>query len=184
MLAGLFTISVTLKPKSFVTWVTLLGIMLSALLVPGVIKAYPVKNLPIVEISDKAITYNGKYSVELKHVKSVRINVLVETFSKLKPEIEEHLKYVADHLEDEEFFGDVDLIVLDKKGQEEKLYATVMDCVGALQALIDFGVKEYEINVFSGKVAVKSNYKLYKTKPSGTDSDIKLSMKERIKQLL
>ena len=59
-----------------------------------------------------------------------------------------------------------------------------MDCVGALQALIDFGVKEYEINVFSGKYNVKSNYKLYKTQSTDNDGIEKLSKKDRIKQLL
>ena len=112
-----------------------------------------------------------------------KVNVMVQTTSKYKAEIEEELKYVAENLEDDEYFGDVDLIIKGDK-KEEQLYATVMDCVGALQALIDFGVKEYEINVFSGKYNLKSNYKLYKTQSSGDDSLNKLSKKDRIKQLL
>ena len=184
MLAALFSVCVIAKPESFITWLVLLGIMLCCLLVPGVMRAYPVKNVPIIQISNKTITYSGKYSVELKDVKSVRVNVMVDVISKIKPEIEEHLKYVANHLEEEEFFGDVDLVVKTKNGKDEKVYATVMDCVGALQALVDFGVKEYEINVFSGKIAVTSNYKIYKSKTEDSEQGIKLSKKERIKQLL
>ena len=51
--------------------------------------------------------------------------------------------YQTDDLEDDEYFGDVDIIIKGKN-KEETLYSTVMDCIGALQALVDMGVKDYE----------------------------------------
>ena len=183
LLTGLFSIYFVQDPKGIFTWIVALGALMFTMLLPGVMRAYPTKGLPIIEIDDKVITYGGKFKVELKDIVKAKINVMVVTSSKYKAEIEEELKYVAANLEDDEYFGDVDLIIKGEK-KEEQLYATVMDCVGALQALIDFGVKEYEINVFSGKYNVKSNYKLYKTQSTDNDGIEKLSKKDRIKQLL
>ena len=183
LLGGLFSVYFIQDPKGLFTWLVAFGAIMFTMLIPGVLRAYPTKGLPIIEIDEKTITYGGKIKVELKDVVKAKINVMVETTSKYKAEIEEELKYVAENLEDDEYFGDVDLIIKGEK-KEETLYATVMDCVGALQALVDFGVKEYEINVFSGKVSIKSNYQLYKSKSTDGDSIDKLSKKDRIKQLL
>lgn len=183
LLAGLFSIYFLQDPKGLFTWIVALGAIMFTMLLPGVMRAYPTKEVALIEIDDKTIVYGGKLKAELKDIIKAKVNVMVQTTSKNKAEIEEELKYVANNLEDDEYFGDVDLIIKGEK-KEEQLYATVMDCVGALQALIDFGVKEYEINVFSGKYNVKSNYKLYKTQSNGDDSLNKLSKKDRIKQLL
>lgn len=184
-LGGLLSVYLVNDPKSFMVWLLALGAIMFTILLPGVIKAYPTKDIPIIEIDDKTITYGGKHKVELQDIVSAKVNVLAPTTSRLKPEIEEELKYVAANLEDDEYFGDVDLIIKGKK-KNEQLYATVMDCIGALQALVDFGVKDYQINVFSGKVTVKSNYKFYKSKQDKeqNDKNINLSKKDRIKQLL
>ncbi len=184
LLGGLLTVFIINNPRQFSVVLIGGGMVIICLLLPGVLKAYPTKPKAILEIDEKTITYGGKYTVGLSDIIKAKINVSVDTVSRSKAEILDELNYVAKNLEEEEYFGDVDLIIKGKK-KEERLYSTVMDCVGALQALVDFGVKEYEINVFSGKFAVKSNYKFYKTKDQEEVKDgVGLSRKERIKQLL
>ena len=185
LLGGLLSVYIINDPKSLLTWVVAFFILALIALLPGVLRVYTTKNIPLLHIDDKTVTFGRKRTVELKDIVKAKVNVMVVTTSRLQPEIEEELKYVAANLEDDEYFGDVDIIIKGKN-KEETLYSTVMDCVGALQALVDMGVKDYEINVFSGKYRVKSNYKLYKTKPDQPkDGDgIKLSKKDRIKQLL
>lgn len=181
LLGTIVTFSIV-DPKNKSVFLIAFGLIIVVGLTIMVLKAYPTKNIPIIQIDEKYVYYGKNTKVELSDIVKVKVNVMVPTNSRLKPEIEAELKAVANNLEMDEFFGDVDLVVNGKKG-EETLYASVLDCVGALQALVDFGVKNYEINVFSGKVVVKSDYKIYKNY-NNQENGIGISRKERFRQLL
>ena len=181
LLGTIATFSIV-DPKNKSVFLIAFGLIIVVGLTIMVLKAYPTKNIPIIQIDEKYVYYGKNTKVELSDIVKVKVNVMVPTNSRLKPEIEAELKAVANNLEMDEFFGDVDLVVNGKKG-EETLYASVLDCVGALQALVDFGVKNYEINVFSGKVVVKSDYKIYKNY-NNQENGIGISRKERFRQLL
>ena len=65
--------------------------------------------------------------------------------------------------------------------KEEVLYTTVNDVVGALQALVNFGVRKYKLAFAYKKAYEVSNYKFFKETPDVVEN---VSKKERLKQLI
>ena len=179
---GLLSIVIVNDPTSLTAFLLMFIVLILLLLLPSVFKSYPTNGKPIIEIGEKQIIYNGKYVVELKDIVGFKCNVLHPCASRIPSEMIDELTDVGKHLTDEVRFGDVDLVIRGQK-KDEMLYATVMDCVGAAQALIDFGVKEYTCYVYYKKQVVNAGYKFTKTLKDDEKID-RLSKKDRIKQLL
>lgn len=152
------------------------------ILLPSIIKSYPVKLNPVIEVGEKQVVYNGKYAVELKDIVGFKLNVFHVSNSRIPTEIEDELIEVGKNLDKEVRFGYVDLIIRGQK-KEETLYGTVLDCVSAAQALVDFGVKEYVCYVSCKKHAIVSDFKFIK-KVKTEDDVVNLSKKDRRKQLI
>ena len=152
------------------------------ILLPSIIKSYPIKKKPVIEVGEKQIIYNGKYVVELKDIVGFKLNVFHPCSSRISVEIEDELNEVSKNLDKEIRFGYVDLVIKGQK-KEETLFGTVLDCVGAAQALVDFGVKEYVCYVSWKKHTIVSNFKFRKT-VTEQDNVINISKKKRRKQLL
>ncbi len=179
---GLLSIMIVNDPKSLTVFLFMFVILVLLILLPSVLKSYPVNGKPIIEIGDKQIIYHGKYVVELKDIVGFKCNVLHPCTSRIPAEMIDELTEVGNHLTEEIRFGDVDLIIKGEK-KNETLYATVIDCVGAAQALVDFGVKDYTLYVYYKKQVIDPKYKFTRTLKDDEKID-KLSKKERIKQLL
>ena len=152
------------------------------IIMPSVIKSYPVKAKPVIEVGEKQIIYNGKYVVELKDIIGFKLNVFHPCASRIPTEIIDELTEVGKNLDQEIRFGYVDLIIKGEK-KEETLYGTVLDCVGAAQALIDFGVKDYVCFVSHKKQVITPSYRFKKTLTE-EEKNLNISKKQRRKQLL
>ncbi len=179
---GLLSIFIINDPKSLTVFFLMFIVLVLLLLLPSVLKSYPINGKPMIEIGDKQIIYNGKYVVELKDIVGFKCNVLHPCASRIPAEMIDELTEVGKNLTEEIRFGDVDLIIKGQK-KNETLYATVVDCVGAAQALVDFGVKDYTLYVYYKKQVIDPKHKFTKTLKEDEKID-KLSKKDRIKQLL
>ena len=181
-LFGLLTVCLINDPKSAFTVTVAFFILFLLILLPSVLKSYPVNGKPVIEVGEKQVIYNGKYVVELKDIVGFKLNVFHPCASRIPTEIEDELTEVGKKLDEEIRFGYVDLVIKGEK-KEETLYGTVLDCVGAAQALIDFGVKEYVCFVSWKKHVITPAYKFIR-KVSDEENVINVSKKNRRKQLL
>lgn len=181
-LFGLLTVFIINDPKSVMTITVGMFILFLLILLPSVLKSYPIKNKPVIEVGEKQIIYNEKYVVELKDIIGFKLNVFHPCTSRIPTEIEDELTEVGKNLDQEIRFGYVDLVIRGQK-KEETLYGTVIDCVGAAQALVDFGVKDYVCYVSWKKHVIKPDYKFIR-RVNDEESVVNLSKKNRRKQLI
>ena len=93
------------------------------------------------------------------------------------------LKRVAAIKPTEPVLGTCDLIVKNEKGKEETKYNIVSDCIGALDALWQAGVKKYRIVYCMKKLNTPASYAMTAPAEKGKDLE-ELSEKERMNQLI
>ena len=155
-------------------------------LVPSALKNNPIKpDVPQIVVSGKEITVHGKTHTS-KDIEKVVVTITLSPVSKLASENKEFLLQTAKTYPEEPFLGTVDVYYkksLHLKKSEEIAYTTVDDCIGALTAMVNAGVKHYKILFSLKKLTATATFSLKKEetgKPKLTD----VSQKDRLKQLI
>lgn len=154
-------------------------VLLILLLFPKVLGMYPTKEIPLISIDKKELVVNGM-SLKLSDIISVNCNAHFQASSIESEEIAKELKAACDNPTEFLYVGDCDITIKGKR-KEEVVYTTVNDVVGALQALVNFGVKRYTLAFSYKKFYEISNYKFVR---ETTDTMENVSKKERMKQLI
>lgn len=152
-------------------------------LFPAVLQMYPTDGRAILTITDKEVTV-GKETVKLSKVTKFR--VMIELPASLADS--ENLKLLEGmktaKLENE-WYGNLDLVVLDAQGKSKMLYTHIDEVVDAMLTLIKLGIKNYEVSFSIRKNKVVSEYDFRKDVLDEIDEEYNsLSKKERKKQLL
>ena len=101
-----------------------------------------------------------------------------------KQEKVEYLSKIASKRPDEPVTGACDVLVKDEKGKEVTKYNIVFDCIGALQELLDAGVKQYRIIYSMKKLSVKAKYKVYPSSKKPDEKATELTEKDKMMQLI
>lgn len=162
--------------------IVIVGLM-ACLFFPPIVKSYPITDKPMWDIGTKEVSFGLNYKLKLTDIISVDVRVDYYSESKDPNVIKEELERASKNPLDTKYFGTFDVHVQGKK-KEEVCYSMIEDCVGALQASVDFGVKKYKLMFYCKKQLVVSHYK-FKKNDTSTGGDLKaLSPKDRRKQLL
>ncbi len=155
-------------------------VLMLLILLPRVLGNYPTKSAPVIAVDKKEIIVNGASVLKLSDIIEVNCTVIFQPESKFQDEIAEEIKKAAENPTETEYLGNCDITF--KAGRkEEVLYTTVNDVVGALQALVNFGVRKYKLAFAYKKAYEVSNYKFFKETPDVVEN---VSKKERLKQLI
>ena len=158
-------------------------ILFPIILFPSIFQMYPTDGRTILTITDKDVTI-GKDTVKLKDI--VKFQVIIELpVSKLDSENQallEKMKY--EKLEDE-WYGNLDIMVKDENGKKKMLYSHIDNVVDAMLTLIKLGIKNYELSYSLKKNKVVSEYDYRKDVLKEIDDSYNaISKKEKKKQLL
>ena len=155
-------------------------VLMLLILLPRVLGNYPTKNVPVISVDKKEVIVNGASVLKLNDIIEVNCTVIFQPEGKFQDEIAEEIKKAAENPTDFEYLGNCDITI--KAGRKEEiLYTTVNDVVGALQALVNFGVRNYKLAFAYKKAYEVSNYKFFKETPDVVEN---ISKKERLKQLI
>lgn len=158
-------------------------LLIFAILIPSVISGNPVKNAPVIEVDGTKVVVNGKEELKVSDIVAVSVCIEVPKKGVTKEEMYNNLKEIASVRPEEPVFGTCDIVCLDKKGREAPKYNYVEDCLGALEALVEAGVKKYRIVYSMKRVNCVATYNINLT-PSGNSEYDALSEKERLNQLI
>ena len=158
--------------------------LLPLLVIPQVIKNHPIKSTePIMTITDKNITVL-KETVDLKSVTSVK--VIIELLpSRLDSENIKILNDMVNVYPGDEYYGNLDVYYTGEDGKVKTLYSHIEGVVGAMETLIELGVKNYTLSYSIKKNAVKSEFDFKGlVQKRVSDEANQASKKSKTKQLL
>ena len=140
MIAGIFGI------------VTLLPIFT----IPATFKSYPVYDKPLVQITEKDVTVFDK-TVKFKDI--IKIKVIIELpTSRLDSENKKLLEEMKDVKPENIYYGNFDVVYRKPDGKVDTLYSHVEDVVEALETVVNYGFKDYELSYAIKKQNVISTY--------------------------
>lgn len=165
--------------------VMLVILVLAVSTIPSAFKQYPVKNEPLIEVTPKEVTVNGK-TYKISDIYEVRMTVTVPKTGSTKEEREKFLDALCAAEPERNMTANVDFVLKNpsaNKKKDENLYTTVACAYEALLALYKAGCKHYKIVYSMKKLAKLSTYDLGETV---TEDGVKLSnvsKKDRLRQL-
>ncbi len=85
----------------------------------------------------------------------------------------------------EEFDGDLDIFYFDAKGKKKTVYSHVKNVAGAIEALVELGVKKYTLTYSAKKQTAVSTFDFKSDIANRRQAEMsKLSKKGKNKQLL
>ena len=158
--------------------------LLPLLVIPQVLKNHPIKSAePIVTITDKEITVL-KETVELKAVTSIK--VIVELLpSRLDSENIKILNDMVNVYPGDVYYGNLDIYYVGNDGKTKTLYSHIEGVIGAMETLIELGVKNYTLSYSIKKNAIKSEFDFKGlVQKRASEEAQKSSNKSKTKQLL
>ena len=153
----------------FILGNVMVGLMFSVIVVlalttlPSAMSNYPVKEVPLIEVNGTKVKLYDKTEYRVSEI--IRVDVLIDV-APIKGTNEEKLQYLselASVVPQEKITGACDIVVKNPKGKEETQYNIVNDCMGALQALVDAGVKKYRVIFSMKRLSVKAKFRLTQT---------------------
>ena len=151
---------------------------------PSTLLNYPVKNKPLIEVGDGKLRLYGKEEYKMNSVLVASVMIDVPPVKGTKQEKLEYLTKLAAKRPTEPVTGACDVLVKDEKGKEVTKYNIVDDCIGALQALIDAGVKQYRIIYSMKKLSVKARYRIVPSSQKSEEKSGELTEKDKMMQLI
>ena len=159
-------------------------LIIPILSIPSGFKNFPVHDKPIVVIENGEVTSNGK-TYKIKDIKKVNVIVELPTCKDDKKDLE-LLNNLKSSIPEDEFFGTFDIIYGVEKGKAQIEYAYIDHVVDALYAMVENGLKKYDLKFTIKKNIVVNECDLKKVldiKKQENSLD-KTSKKDRTKQLL
>ncbi len=128
--------------------------------IPAAFKAHPVKDDPIVKITDKDVTVLGKTA---KYKDIVMIKAIIELpVSRLDSENKKLLEEMKDAKPENVFFGNFDVVVRNPDGKKETYFSHIDCVVEAIETLVYYGFKDYQLSYSIKKQNVVSTYDFWK----------------------
>lgn len=168
-------------------WIVVLGgviIMVFAAFIPQMLRSYPVKNdAPSLIVDGKTVYIDGQ-AFRAADIENAKVIIELAPISKIDSENKKFVSEAAAKMPEEECFGSIEISFrpgVGKKG--EVRVVTIEDCLGALVAMVDAGIKHYAIIFNMKKIYESARFSI-------TKNDIKqakltdISAKERRKQIL
>lgn len=153
--------------------------------IPQTIKSYPVKKgVPQITVSGREVKICGQ-TFHVQDIDKARVLIELAPVSKVPSENKAFVHEFASKMPEEECFGTVELSFKPgvngiKKG--EVRYAYVNDCLGALTALVDAGLKHYVVGFSMKKIYEQAAFSIKKTEVKQAKlTDV--SQKDRLKQI-
>lgn len=124
--------------------------------IPSAFKNFPVHGKAVLSVLEKEVVVMG-LTLKLKDISSFRATITLPPCKTEKENIEilEEFKSQKPH---EEFDGDFDIFYVDSKGKKQTAFSHVQNVAGAIEAMIDFGVKNYSLIYSAKKNTVKSTF--------------------------
>lgn len=175
----------------FVLQQTMIGLIMLVVLVvalttlPSALMNYPVKNKPLIEVGNNKIKLYGKEEYKMSDVLVASVVIDVPPIHGTKEDKVKYLNDIASKKPVEPITGACDVLVKDEKGKEVTKYNIVYDCVGALQSLIDAGVKKYRIVYSMKRMSVKAKYTISPSSSNGGEGQFgEMSEKDKMMQLM
>ena len=128
--------------------------------IPATFKTYPLKDDPIVKITDKDVTVFDK-TVKYKDIIKVKVIIELPT-SRLDSENKKLLEEMKDAKPENIYFGNFDVVYRDTNGKTITLYSHIDDVVEALETVVSYGFKDYQLSYSIKKQNVVSTYDFWK----------------------
>ena len=154
--------------------------------IPQTIKSYPVKKgVPQITVANREVKIGGQ-TFHIQDVENARVLIELAPVSKIPSENKAFVQDFASKMPEDECFGTVELSFKPnvngiKKG--EVRYAYVNDCLGALTAMVDAGLKHYAIGFSMKKIYEPAKFSITKTEIKQQKlTDV--SQKDRLKQIM
>lgn len=167
-------------------WFALIFLLFAFLpisILPSAFKNYPIDGKPVLTVEDRSITLMGQ-TVSIKDVSSFRVIIELPA-SKLDSENAKTLNSMRTVKPDDEFMGNLDLFYYDSKRKKKMIYSHMEGVVGALESLIEAGIKNYSLSYSIKKNNVKSefDFKNYISNKKQEEHN-KATKKQKSRQLL
>ena len=170
--------------QTMVALITLVFLVVALTTLPSALTNYPVKNKPLIEVGGGKVKVYGKEEYRMSSVLVASVMIDVPPIRGTKEEKLKYLNDLASKRPTEPLTGACDVLVKNDKDKEETKYNIVYDCVGALQALVDAGVKQYRIIYSMKRLSVKAGYKIFPTTTKKEEGKTELSEKDKLLQLI
>lgn len=184
LLIGGFAAYLFVEGQQLLAGVMLIFLVIPLATIPSTFMNYPTKNVPLLEVNGSRIKIRGDKK-EYKGSEILAVSVIIDLpdYKGTAEERAAELKRIAAIKPTEPVLGTCDLIVKNEKGKEETKYNIVSDCIGALDALLQAGVKKYRIVYCMKKLNTPASYAMIAPSEKGKDLE-ELSEKERMNQLI
>ncbi len=151
--------------------------------IPSAFKNFPVHGNAVLTVTDKDVSIMGM-TIKLSEISSFKAII---TLPPCKTEAEtremlEEFKAVKPH---EDFDGDLDIFYFDAKGKKRTVYSHVKNVAGAIEALVELGVKKYSLTYSSKKQTVVSTFDFKSDIANRRQAEMaKSNKKGKVKQLI
>ncbi|MBQ3235527.1 MAG: hypothetical protein IJA97_05150 [Clostridia bacterium] len=161
----------------------LLFTIIPMLTIPSAYKNFPVHGKPVLTVTDKEVLVMDM-ALKLKDISSFKAII---TLPPCKTELEtvKMLEEFRDIRPDEAFDGDFDIYYYNEKGKKQTVFSHVKNVVGAIEALIELGVKNYSLVYSAKKNTVKSTFDFKSDMANRRQAEMsKAGKKSKTKQLI
>ena len=184
IMIGGFAAYLFINNQMLLAGVMLIFLVIPLATIPSTFMNYPTKKVALIEVDGKTVRLHGD-KMEYKGSEILAASVIIDV-PNMKGTVEERmaeLKRIAAIKPTEPILGTCDLIVKNAKGKEETKYHIVSDCIGALDALLEAGVKKYRIIYCMKKLNTPAAYAMVASQAKQPDIE-ELSEKEKMNQLI
>ena len=183
ILIGGFAAYLFISGQTMLAAIMLIFLVIPLASIPSAFMNYPTKMIPLIEVNGSKVKVNGdKTEYKAGDILAASVIIDVPAIKGTSEEQMAELKRIAAVKPTEPILGSCDIIVKNAKGKEESKYNIVSDCIGALEALLEAGVKKYRIIYCMKKFNVPAAYPMAAGE-EGKDS-AELTEKEKLNQLI
>ncbi|MBO7368842.1 MAG: hypothetical protein J6U25_00970 [Clostridia bacterium] len=184
LLVGGFATYMFISGQSVMGGIMLVFLVIPLASIPSTFVNYPTKHIPLIEVNGNRVKlYSDKKEYKASEILAVSVLIDVPNIKGTVEERMKELRRIASIRPTEAMLGTCDLLVKDDKGKDETKYNIVSDCIGALEALLEMGVKKYRIIYCMKKLNAPATYSLAVN--AGKNQEYQeLSEKDRLSQLI
>lgn len=186
LLMGGFIAFILIKQTYTYAFVMAIFVIFPFILIPPILKNYPVKDEPLIKLNDKSFTAGGK-EYKVKDIVQISANIDLP-YSKVDSENDALLQKMASTKAEDIYFGSFDIVVPGNAGKNEVIYNNIDNVIDALNSFIEAGVKHYKLTYSIKKKTITSTYDYRKDiiveREKEKEELAKLSKKDKIKQLI
>ena len=153
------------------------------LVIPSTMKNFPVDGKPVLVIEDKSITLMGQ-TLSLKDISSFKVTIELPA-SRFDSENVKILNEMRSQKPEDIFYGNFDVFYYDSKRKKRMIYSHIEGVIGALETLVELGIKNYSLVYAIKKNVVKSefDFKSYISNKKQAENN-KVAKKKKSRELI